>query len=115
MRLIQDLLCAEACCDAVLCRAHAQVEENYQRQMGITAQQQRTDAYMRTHTLSKQALLDPTSRLPVFPSDAVLVKPAAFGLGRASPEAVVKVAAKHAAGSAAELLADCMLLPSRYR
>lgn len=81
--------------------------------MGITAQQQRTDAYMRSHTLAHQAILNPTSRVPVYPSDAVLVKPVGFGLGRASPEAVRKVAARHAAGSVD--LQDCALLPSKYR
>lgn len=81
--------------------------------MGITAQQQRTDAYMRSHTLTHQAVLNPTSRVPVYPSEAVLVKPVAFGLGRASPEAVGKVAARHAAGSVD--LQDCPLLPSKYR
>ncbi|WIA22675.1 hypothetical protein OEZ85_001086 [Tetradesmus obliquus] len=67
-----------------------QVEEQYQREMGIAAQQQRTGAYMRSHTLSGQALLDPTSRLHPYPSDSILVKPAGFGLGRSSPEAVSK-------------------------
>lgn len=81
--------------------------------MGITAQQQRTDAYMRAHTLTHQAILDPTSRVPVYPSDAVLVKPVGFGLGRSSPEAVRKVAAKH--GQGAVDLEDCLLLPSKYR
>jgi hypothetical protein len=90
-----------------------QVEEDYQRQMGITAAQQRTDAYMRTHTLTHQAILNPTSRVPVYPSDAVLVKPVGFGLGRASPEAVPKVAAKH--GPGAVDLQDCPLLPRQYR
>lgn len=90
-----------------------QVEENYQRQMGITAAQQRTDAYMRTHTLTHQAILNPTSRVPVYPSEAVLVKPVGFGLGRSSLEAVRKVAAKH--GARAVDLQDCPLLPSQYR
>lgn len=90
-----------------------QVEENYQRQMGITAAQHRTDAYMRTHTLTHQAILNPTSRVPVYPSEAVLVKPVGFGLGRSSPEAVRKVAAKHGAGAVD--LQDCPLLPSQYR
>lgn len=97
-----------------------QVEDNYQRQMGVTAQQQRTDAYMRSHTLTHQAILNPTSRVPVYPSEAVLVKPVAFGLGRASPEAVRKVAARHASTSASAAAAggelqDCLLLPSKYR
>jgi hypothetical protein len=90
-----------------------QVEENYQRQMGVTAQQQRTDAYMRAHTCTHQAILNPTSRVPVYPSDAVLVKPVGFGLGRSSPEAVRKVAARH--GQEAVDLTDCPLLPSKYR
>jgi hypothetical protein len=89
------------------------VEEDYQRQMGITAQQQRTDAYMRAHTLSHQAILNPTSRMPVHPSEAVLVKPVGFGLGRSSPEAVQKVASRH--GKGAVDLQDCLLLPSKYR
>lgn len=91
----------------------AQVEENYQRQMGITAAQQRTDAYMRTHTLMHHAILNPTSRVPAYPSEAVLVKPVGFGLGRSSPEAVRKVAAKH--GPRAVDLQDCLLLPSQHR
>lgn len=92
---------------------HTQVEENYQRQMGITAQQQRTDAYMRGHTLTKQAILNPTSRVSVYPSEAVLVKPVAFGLGRSSPEALRKVTAKH--GKGAVDIRDCPLLPRQYR
>jgi hypothetical protein len=90
-----------------------QVEEKYQRQMGVTAQQQRTDAYICAHTLTHQAILNPTSRVPVYPSDAVLVKPVGFGLGRCSPEAVRKVAARH--GHGAVDLTDCPLLPSKYR
>jgi hypothetical protein len=89
------------------------VEEDYQRQMGVTAQQQRTDAYMRAHTLTHQAILNPTSRMPVHPSEAVLVKPMGFGLGRSSLEAVRKVAARH--GKGAVDLQDCPLLPSKYR
>jgi len=68
---------------------------------------------MLSHTLTKQALLNSTSRVPVYPSEAVLVKPVGFGLGRASPEAVRKVAAKH--GKDAAHLQDCLLLPSKYR
>lgn len=96
-----------------ICSTVPQVEEDYQRQMGVTAQQQRTEAYMLSHTLTKQALLNPTSRVPVYPSEAVLVKPVGFGLGRASPEAIRKVAAKH--GKDAAHLQDCLLLPSKYR
>lgn len=81
--------------------------------MGITAEQQRRDAYMRSHTLSHQVLLDPTSRVPVYASDAVLVKPAGFGLGRSSPEILAKVAAKHA-GQDLDLQ-DSLLLPRKYR
>jgi hypothetical protein len=89
------------------------VEEQYQREMGIAAQQQRTDAYMRSHTLSCQALLDPTSHLHPYPSDSVLVKPAGFGLGRSSPEAVAKVAKRHP-GLQKELQSS-LLLPSKFR
>jgi hypothetical protein len=95
----------------ICCRV--QVEEQYQREMGIAAQQQRTDAYMRSHTLSCQALLDPTSHLHPYPSDSVLVKPAGFGLGRSSPEAVAKVAKRHP-GLQKELQSS-LLLPSKFR
>lgn len=81
--------------------------------MGIAAQQQRTDAYMRSHTLSGQVLLDPTSRLHPYPSQSVLVKPAGFGLGRSSPEAVSKVASKHPGMQ--QDPAGSLLLPSKYR
>jgi hypothetical protein len=90
-----------------------QVEEQYQREMGIALQQQRTDAYMRSHTLSGQALLDPTSHLHPYPSDSVLVKPAGFGLGRSSPEALAKVAKRHP-GLQGELQ-NSLLLPSKFR
>eukprot|EP00879_Flechtneria_rotunda_P024114 GHRR01025558.1.p1 GENE.GHRR01025558.1~~GHRR01025558.1.p1 ORF type:complete len:485 (+),score=178.00 GHRR01025558.1:669-2123(+) len=81
--------------------------------MGIAAQQQRTDAYMHTHTISGQALLDPTSRRQPYPSQNMVVKPAGFGLGRAGPEAISKVAARHPGTQAT--LADTVLLPSKYR
>eukprot|EP00878_Enallax_costatus_P029031 GHUV01031412.1.p1 GENE.GHUV01031412.1~~GHUV01031412.1.p1 ORF type:complete len:336 (+),score=120.95 GHUV01031412.1:2520-3527(+) len=89
------------------------IEEEYQRNMGIAAQQQRTDAYMRSHTLSGQALLDPTSSMHPYPSQSTLVKPAGFGLGRSSPDAVSKVAARHAGMQ--QDLTSSLLLPSRYR
>jgi hypothetical protein len=91
----------------------SQVEEQYQREMGIAAQQQRTDAYMRSHTLSGQALLDPTSRLHPYPSDSILIKPAGFGLGRSSPEAVSKVARRHPGADSG--LQSSVLLPSKLR
>eukprot|EP00775_Hariotina_reticulata_P005135 gene5135-5375_t len=90
-----------------------QVECEYQRQMGIAAQQQRTDHYMRTHTVSGQALLDPTSRLKPYPSASVLVKPAGFGLGQASPEQIRLVGGKHQ-GLEEEVQGSC-LLPGKYR
>jgi hypothetical protein len=97
----------------ILICCFTQVEEQYQREMGIAAQQQRTDAYMRSHTLSGQALLDPTGHLHPYPSDSVLVKPAGFGLGRSSPEAVAKVAKRHT-GLQGELQSS-LLLPSKFR
>lgn len=100
-----------------------QVEENYQAQMGIAAQQQRTDKYMRSHTRSKAALLDPTSRLPVYPSDAVLVRPTSFGMGGSGlgsgADVVAAVAAKHskrcAKDGAVLDLSSSLLLPRKYR
>lgn len=90
-----------------------QVEEQYQREMGITAQQQRIDSYMRSRTVTGQAILDPTSRLHPYPSEAVVVKPAGFGLGRSSPEVVKKVARKHA--GLQNDLHGSLLLPSKFR
>jgi hypothetical protein len=81
--------------------------------MGIAAQQQRTDHYMRTHTVTGQSLLDPTSHLKPYPSESVLVKPAGFGLGRADPEQVRLVGSKHQ--GLQQDLQDSCLLPRKYR
>lgn len=61
----------------------------------IVAQQKRIDHYMRTHTVSGQAILDPTSRLHPHPSEAVLVKPKSFGLGGSSSAVLAKEIQKH--------------------
>lgn len=90
-----------------------QVEEQYQREMGIAAQQRRIDAYMRSHTLTGEALLDPTSHVHPYPSENVSVKPAGFGLGHSGPEAIQKVGRKHV--SVQGELGDSLLLPSKFR
>jgi hypothetical protein len=61
------------------------VEARYQREMGTAAQLARTDGYMRSCTLSHQALVDPTGRCPRYPSEVVRVVPKSFGLGGADP------------------------------
>ena len=89
-----------------------QVEERYQEELGIAAAQERIDTYMRTHTTSHQALLDPTSRVNPYPSTSVVVLPKSFGLGGSLPEVVEKVARRHPEGVD---LADSLLLSSKYR
>lgn len=93
---------------------HLQVEQRYQQELGRKVQLAKTDAYMRSHTLAGTAILDPTSRLHQHPSDCVAVKPASFGLGRASPQALRLVAARHG-GSGDQELQDSCLLPRKYR
>jgi hypothetical protein len=89
-----------------------QVEERYQEELGVAAAQERIDAYMRTHTTSKQALLDPTSRLNPYPSTSMVVVPKSFGLGGSQPEVVDKVARRHPEGVD---LTESLLLSNKYR
>ena len=37
--------------------------------------------FMRSHTVGHQSILDPTGNLPVYPSEATLVKDWSFGMG----------------------------------
>lgn len=48
--------------------------------------------FMRSHTVGHQSILDPTGSLPVYPSQATLVKDWSFGLatGTASAELIAK-------------------------
>lgn len=89
------------------------MEQRYQQEMGRGVQLAKTDAYMRSHTLAGTAILDPTSRLHQHPSDCVAVKPASFGLGRASQQALRLVAARH--GGADQEPLDSCLLPRKHR
>jgi len=48
--------------------------------------------FMRSHTVGHQSILDPTGSLPVYPSQATLVKDWSFGMGKgtASAELIAK-------------------------
>ncbi|GLI70333.1 hypothetical protein VaNZ11_015289 [Volvox africanus] len=82
----------------------------FDREMGVAARQARTDEYMRTHTLAGTTMLDPTGRLPVFPSQATVVKDARFGQGTAPPELLSKQLARLGPEVPKQLL-----LPAKYR
>lgn len=43
--------------------------------------------FMRSHTVGHQSILDPTGNLPVYPSEATLVKDWSFGMGTGSVSA----------------------------
>lgn len=43
--------------------------------------------FMRSHTVGHQSILDPTGNLPVYPSEATLVKNWSFGMGTGSVSA----------------------------
>jgi len=90
------------------------VEARYQREMGTAAQLARTDAYMRTHTLTHQAVVDPTSRCPQYPSEVVRVVPQSFGMGAADAAVVALVADRLGCASKVDLSAS-PLLPSAYK
>ncbi|DBA95272.1 TPA: Cilia- and flagella-associated protein 74 [Trebouxia sp. C0006] len=60
--------------------------------MGAEAREKRIDRFMRSHTVGHQSILDPTGSLPVYPSQATLVKDWSFGMGKgtASAELIAK-------------------------
>jgi hypothetical protein len=69
--------------------------KQFQRELGPHVTEQKLDQYMRTHTKARTDILDPTSRLKVYPSAATVTKQSNFGTGSAAPDVVAKVAQKH--------------------
>lgn len=51
--------------------------------MGVLAKEKKLRRWMVRHNRTGKELLDPTNRVPVHPSEVAVVKPPAFGLGRA--------------------------------
>ncbi|EFJ53186.1 hypothetical protein VOLCADRAFT_86216 [Volvox carteri f. nagariensis] len=84
--------------------------EVFDREMGVAARQARTDEYMRTHTATGSAMLDPTGRLPVFPSQVTVVKDARFGQGGAPSALLAQQMARLGPQAPKQLL-----LPAKYR
>ncbi|KAL6756552.1 hypothetical protein V8C86DRAFT_68936 [Haematococcus lacustris] len=82
----------------------------FQREVGREAQVARTEAYMKAHTIGGQLMLDPTGRMPVDPSAAVLAKTHDFGSGRAPQALLDKLSAKHHS-----VTPNKLLIPSKYR
>jgi hypothetical protein len=66
-----------------------------QRDLGPHVTQEKTERYMRSVTKAKTDLLNPTSRLPVYPSAATITKQSDFGLGHAREDVLAEVAARH--------------------
>ncbi|DBA92223.1 hypothetical protein WJX77_001787 [Trebouxia sp. C0004] len=62
-------------------KAVQQVEAQFAKEMGAEAREKRIDRFMRSHTVGHQSILDPTGNLPVYPSQATLVKDWSFGMG----------------------------------
>ncbi|KAL0048978.1 hypothetical protein WJX82_003679 [Trebouxia sp. C0006] len=73
-------------------KAVQQVEAQFAKEMGAEAREKRIDRFMRSHTVGHQSILDPTGSLPVYPSQATLVKDWSFGMGKgtASAELIAK-------------------------
>ncbi|KAA6423269.1 MAG: flagellar associated [Trebouxia sp. A1-2] len=73
-------------------KAVQQVEAQFAKETGAEAREKRIDRFMRSHTVGHQSILDPTGSLPVYPSQATLVKDWSFGMGTgtASAELIAK-------------------------
>merc|ERR1712216_395331 len=66
--------------------------EEFQKQMGNYARDQRIAAYIRKVTIGNVDVLDPTgTAIRIDPSKVTVQKTHAFGLGRARPEEIEKV------------------------
>lgn len=93
--------------------AGTQVLAVYQANMGTSAARARTDAYMRSITREHVPLLDPTGVLCPYPSDAIIIKPPGFGLGRGNVTAAALecMQKRHGKGD----LAKSLLLSHRAR
>eukprot|EP00217_Crustomastix_stigmatica_P004654 CAMPEP_0183788912 /NCGR_PEP_ID=MMETSP0803_2-20130417/57_1 /TAXON_ID=195967 /ORGANISM="Crustomastix stigmata, Strain CCMP3273" /LENGTH=1256 /DNA_ID=CAMNT_0026033063 /DNA_START=154 /DNA_END=3921 /DNA_ORIENTATION=+ len=65
--------------------------EKHARETSVLAREERVQNYMITHTKDGSDILDPTGRVPVFPSHATTVKTWAFGLGSADARIVAAV------------------------
>lgn len=91
-------------------QAERAVREQYNKEMGVAAREARVEAYMQGHTVGGVAMLDPTGRLPVDPSSAVVAKTYKFGRGGAAAPVLAQQARRFPDEQPAALL-----LPSKYR
>ncbi len=90
--------------------AHRVVQEAFQREMGIAAQEQRTEAYMLRSTVGRQTMLDPTGHLDPAPSSVTNFKTKDFGMGRADPSLLGLMTQRHP-----DVEAKDLLMPSKYK
>ncbi|KAF5843500.1 hypothetical protein DUNSADRAFT_14416, partial [Dunaliella salina] len=90
--------------------AERQAAIQFQREMGRAASEARTDEYMKNTTVNHSVLLDPTGRMPVHPSQAVVAKTNTFGSGRSTQALLDRMTQKHP-----DIKAKDLLVPVKYR
>eukprot|EP00798_Chlamydomonas_sp_ICE-L_P001975 gene1975-33392_t len=66
--------------------------ERFNKGMSPHANELKTEAYIQKHTIGNLSMLDPTGRLPVDPSSVTVFKTNDFGLGRAEPKLLERMA-----------------------
>jgi hypothetical protein len=71
-------------------------QEAFKEKSGESLADRRVREYMKNKTKDHVEILDPTSRLPVPPSQAMVAPTWAFGSGSACPDVIEKVQARHA-------------------
>ncbi|GAX76218.1 hypothetical protein CEUSTIGMA_g3662.t1 [Chlamydomonas eustigma] len=85
-------------------------KEAFNREMGVAAQEQRTEQYMLKNTVGHKSMLDPTGHFNPDPSSVTNFKTKDFGMGGADPSLLALMTRRHP-----EVEPKDLLMPSKFK